>query len=245
MSKSRSGRKRRKGPSTTVPAASGQLLRATQLELDQMQQRLTILRSRESLLAMFERMDQPVPLSGSIGRSIGETPTITDEGLVVRQDKLEVAGGQINAQGLPQEDATEVRTTGWSRARSRLLTPDRKRMDRRQWVLDLPDAIRNPKDFFSDELRQRVRNPSAPRSDRILRRRGLSDRGIDPSASCQEVGRRMIWLVHSRASETAPRTASVTTSQRPGLRPSDRSRATIRSRSADCFVITPPVSTRS
>lgn len=169
-----------------------------------------------------------------VGVVLDVTPTITDEGLVVMQVKPEVSGGQINAQGLPQEDTTEVSTTvmladgngmiigglikeednevqtkipyfgdlwlvgrmfqrrtvlrqrneviiaiaayivpypddkppgmdyGVERARTRLLTPDLERVDRRQWEADLPDAIRNPKHLFSGELRQRVRDPYAP-----------------------------------------------------------------------------------
>ncbi len=55
----------------SVMEASTQPLRETQRELDQMLQRLTTLRSRESMLAMLERMEQPVQLLGIIGRSIG------------------------------------------------------------------------------------------------------------------------------------------------------------------------------
>ena len=55
----------------SVLEASAQPLRETQRELDQMLQRLTTLRSRESMLAMLERMEQPVQLLGIIGRSIG------------------------------------------------------------------------------------------------------------------------------------------------------------------------------
>lgn len=59
-------------------------LRATQLELKQMQQRLTILRSRESMLAMLERMEQPVQLLGIIGRSIGgKSPEVQVQDLVI------------------------------------------------------------------------------------------------------------------------------------------------------------------
>lgn len=46
-------------------------LREKQQELDQMLVRLKTLRSRESMLAMLERMEQPVQLLGIIGRSIG------------------------------------------------------------------------------------------------------------------------------------------------------------------------------
>ena len=55
----------------SVLETSTQPLRETQRELDQMLQRLTTLRSRESMLAMLERMEQPVQLLGIIGRSIG------------------------------------------------------------------------------------------------------------------------------------------------------------------------------
>lgn len=51
---------------------SGRPLRETQQKLDQNLKRLTILRSRESLLAMLDRMEQPVQLLGIIGRSVGE-----------------------------------------------------------------------------------------------------------------------------------------------------------------------------
>ncbi len=47
-------------------------LRTTQRELNQKLQRLATLRSRESMLAMLERMEQPVQLLGIIGRSIGD-----------------------------------------------------------------------------------------------------------------------------------------------------------------------------
>lgn len=46
-------------------------LRTMQQELDENQTRLKILRSRESLLAMLDRMEQPVQLLGIIGRSVG------------------------------------------------------------------------------------------------------------------------------------------------------------------------------
>ena len=44
----------------SVMEASSQPLRETQRELDQMLQRQTTLRSRASMLAMLERMEQPV-----------------------------------------------------------------------------------------------------------------------------------------------------------------------------------------
>lgn len=56
----------------SVLETSAQPLRETQRELDQMLQRLTTLHSRESKLAMLERMEQPVQLLGIIGRSIGD-----------------------------------------------------------------------------------------------------------------------------------------------------------------------------
>ncbi|HET6424057.1 MAG TPA: PilN domain-containing protein [Planctomycetaceae bacterium] len=46
-------------------------LRTTQQELDANQTRLKILRSRESLLAMLDRMEQPVQLLGIVGHSVG------------------------------------------------------------------------------------------------------------------------------------------------------------------------------
>jgi type II secretory pathway component GspD/PulD (secretin) len=46
-----------------------------------------------------------------VGVVLDVTPTITDEGLVMMQVKPEVSGGQINPNGLPQEDTTEVETT--------------------------------------------------------------------------------------------------------------------------------------
>ncbi len=46
-------------------------VRDTQQKLDQNLQRLKILRSRESMLAMLDRMEQPVQLLGIIGRSVG------------------------------------------------------------------------------------------------------------------------------------------------------------------------------
>ena len=55
----------------TAIETSVQPLRAKRQELDQMLVRLKTLRSRESMLAMLERMEQPVQLLGFIGRSIG------------------------------------------------------------------------------------------------------------------------------------------------------------------------------
>lgn len=48
-------------------------LRSTQAQLGNMQRQLVLLRSRESMLAMLERMEQPVQLLGIVGRSVGGT----------------------------------------------------------------------------------------------------------------------------------------------------------------------------
>ncbi len=64
-------------------------LRETQQELDQMTQRLNTLRSRESMLAMLERMEQPVQLLGIIGRSIGgDRPEVQVYDLVVSPTQI-------------------------------------------------------------------------------------------------------------------------------------------------------------
>ncbi len=55
----------------TAIESSVQPVRAQRQELDQMLVRLKTLHSRESMLAMLERMEQPVQLLGIIGRSIG------------------------------------------------------------------------------------------------------------------------------------------------------------------------------
>lgn len=64
-------------------------LRATQQELDQNLQRLKILRSRESLLAMLDRMEQPVQLLGIVGRSVGgERPEVQVYELLVAPTQI-------------------------------------------------------------------------------------------------------------------------------------------------------------
>lgn len=64
-------------------------VRAKQQELDQNLQRLKILRSRESLLAMLDRMEQPVQLLGIVGRSVGgERPEVQVYELVVAPTQI-------------------------------------------------------------------------------------------------------------------------------------------------------------
>lgn len=64
-------------------------LRSLQREHEQYQQRLTLLESRESLLVMLERIEQPVQLLGIIGRSIG------DERPEVQVYELELSPTQV------------------------------------------------------------------------------------------------------------------------------------------------------
>lgn len=73
----------------TALEAAVQPLRTTQQELDQMQSRLTTLRSRESMLAMLERMEQPVQLLGILGRSIGvDRPEVQVYDMVVSPTQI-------------------------------------------------------------------------------------------------------------------------------------------------------------
>ncbi len=63
---------------------------------------------------------------------------------------------------MPYPDAATLGMAGAvERARTRLVTPDLQRVDRRQWEADLPDAIRNPKFPLSGEVKQRVKDPYA------------------------------------------------------------------------------------
>ncbi|HET6424060.1 MAG TPA: secretin N-terminal domain-containing protein [Planctomycetaceae bacterium] len=50
---------------------------------------------------------------------------------------------------------------GLDRARTRLVTPELDRFDRREWEPDLPDAIRNPRMPFSGEIKRRIKDPYA------------------------------------------------------------------------------------
>ncbi len=73
----------------SVLQAKVQPLLTLQQEFDQNRQRLALLESRESLLVMLERIEQPVQLLGIIGRSIG------DEVPEVQVYELEVTPTQV------------------------------------------------------------------------------------------------------------------------------------------------------
>ena len=63
---------------------------------------------------------------------------------------------------MPYPDARTLGMEGGvERARTRLVTPELDRFDRRQWEADLPDAIRNPRLPLSGELKQRIKDPYA------------------------------------------------------------------------------------
>lgn len=63
---------------------------------------------------------------------------------------------------MPYPDAATLgMEEGVERARTRLLTPELDRFDRRRWEADLPDAIRNPKIPLNGEIKQRVKDPYA------------------------------------------------------------------------------------
>lgn len=63
---------------------------------------------------------------------------------------------------MPYPDARTLGMEGGvERARTRLVTPELDRFDRRQWEADLPDAIRNPRFPLSGELKQRIKDPYA------------------------------------------------------------------------------------
>ncbi len=69
--------------------AAVQPLRTAQQEHAQKLQRLNMLRSRESLLAMLERMEQPVQLLGIVGRSVGrDRPEVQVYDLVVSPTQI-------------------------------------------------------------------------------------------------------------------------------------------------------------
>lgn len=96
-------------------------LRATQQELDQMMQRLTTLRSRESMLAMLERMEQPVQLLGIIGRSIGgDHPEVQVYDLTVS----------------PTQIVQAIKATDSAAAPKGVATPTTRNVDRVQLKID-------------------------------------------------------------------------------------------------------------